>query len=143
MIQICEGNFQECVDLSKRIPEFESPYSIEEYKKRCSGTHLTLIAKIGDKNLGFKIAYDQFNDGTFYSWMGGVLPNFRKQGIASQLADYQENWAKENAYSSIRLKTRKKHKAMIAFSLNRGFVITNEIQKWPDKESRLQMEKAL
>ena len=75
--------------------------------------------------------------------MGGVLPEYRKQGIAEMLADYQENWARENGYTTIRLNTREKHKAMQAFSLKRGFVITEKIAKIPEQESRIWMEKLL
>ena len=82
-------------------------------------------------------------DSSFYSWMGGVLPKFRKQGVAEKLADYQEKWASENGYNSIKLKTRKKHEAMIVFSSKRGFVITKEIPKIPEAETRICMEKKL
>ena len=71
------------------------PYGIEEFERRCSGIHLSLIAEIENQSVGFKIGYDRFKDGSFYSWMGGVLPEFRKKGVASALADFQENWAKK------------------------------------------------
>ena len=142
MIHIREGSLQECVDLSFRIPEFSSPYKIEEYKKRCAGKYLALIAEI-DKPVGFKIGYDRFKNGSFYSWMGGVLPKFRRMGVAYSLANFQEKWADENGFSSIILKTRQKHDEMIAFSLNRGFIITEETQITPDEETRIWMQKSL
>jgi len=143
MIKVRQGTFRECVALSKRIPEFNPPYKIDEYKKRCNDKYLALNAIIDERQVGFKIGYDRFNDGSFYSWMGGVLPEFRRKGIASSLADFQENWALENGFQSISLKTRKKHKGMIAFSLNRGFIITEEIQMGPDEETRIWMKKEL
>ena len=143
MIHIREGLFHECVDLSFKIPEFNSPYKIEEYKKRCAGKYLVLIAEIDNQLVGFKIGYDRFNDGSFYSWMGGVLPKFRRMGVAYSLANFQEKWATKNEFSSILLKTRKKHDEMIAFSLNRGFIITEEIQITPVEETRIWMEKSL
>ena len=143
MIHIREGTFQECVDLSSKIPEFNSPYKIEEYKKRCAGKYLALIAKIDNQSVGFKIGYDRFNDGRFYSWMGGVLPKFRRMGVASSLANFQEKWADENGFSSIILKTRQKHDGMITFSLNRGFIITEETQIIPDEETRFWIQKTL
>ncbi len=82
MIHIREGAFQECVDLSSKIPEFNSPYKIEEYKKRCAGKYLALIAEIDNQPVGFKIGYDRFYNGSFYSWMGGVLPKFRQLDIS-------------------------------------------------------------
>ena len=133
MIHIREGLFHECMDLSSKIPEFNSPYEIEEYKKRCAGKYLALIAEIDNQSIGFKIGYDRFNDGSFYSWMGGVLPKFRRMGVAYSLANFQEKWAAENGFSSILLKTRKKHDEIIAFSLNRGFIITEETHIWMEK----------
>ena len=142
MIHIREGTFHECVDLSSKIPEFNSPYKIDEYKKRCAGKYLALIAEI-DKPVGFKIGYDRFKNGSFYSWMGGVLPKFRRMGVAYSLANFQEKWAAENKFSLILLKTQKKHDGMIAFSLNRGFIITEETQITPDEEPRIWMQKSL
>ena len=143
MIHICEGSFQKCVDLSSKIPEFNSPYRIEEYKKRCAGKYLALIAEIDNQLVGFKIGYDRFKNGSFYSWMGGVLPRFGRMGVAYSLANFQEKWADENGFSSIILKTRQKHDEMIAFSLNRGFIITEETQIILDEETRIWMEKSL
>ena len=143
MIHICEGSFQECVYLSSKIPEFNSPDKIEEYKKRCTGKYLALIAKIDNQSVGFKIGYDRLNDGSFYSWMGGVLPKFRRMGVAYSLANFQEKWAAKNGFISIVLKTRQKHDGMIAFSLNRGFIITEETQIVLDEGTRIWMEKSL
>jgi len=143
LIHICEGSFQECVDLSSKIPEFNSPYKIEEYKKRCAGKYLALIAEIDNQSVGFKIGYDRHNDGSFYGWMGGVLPKFRRMGVAYSLANFQEEWVAENGFSSIILKTRQKHDEMIAFSFNRGFIITEETQITPAEETHIWMKKSL
>tara|TARA_B100000809_G_C14999854_1_gene481155 strand:- start:24 stop:461 length:438 start_codon:yes stop_codon:yes gene_type:complete len=142
-IKIKIDRLEDAVDLAHQIPEFDNPYNIDEYKKRLLSDHLVLTAHIENEIVGFKIGYDRFNDGSFYSWMGGVLPENRNQSIAEILANYQENWAKINGYASIRLKTRKKHEAMLFFSKKRGFVITKEIAKIPKEESRTWMEKQL
>jgi len=142
-INIREGTFQNCVHISERIPEFTSPYGVHEYKKRCNNIHLILIADVENNPVGFKVGYDRFSDESFYSWMGGVLPNFRRMGVAEALAEFQEKWAVENGFKSIKLKTRQKHKAMIQFSLNRGFMIIEKINKEPTEETRIWMEKAL
>lgn len=131
------------MNLAHQIPEFDNSYNINEYKKRLLSDHLVLTAHFENEIVGFKIGYNRFNDGSFYSWMGGVLPENRNQNIAKILADYQENWSKNNGYASIRLKTWKKHEAMLSFSKKRGFVITKEIEKIPKEESRTWMEKQL
>ena len=143
MIQIQSGSFQECIDLSNQIPEFDSPYALDEYEKRCAGAHLSLNAFVDEKPIGFKIGYDRFKDGSFYSWMGGVLPEYRQRGVATSLAEIQEKWAEEMSYNKIKMITRKKHKAIIRFSLHRGFKITGGTSKNPASESRVWMEKSL
>lgn len=143
MITINENHLEDSVYISKQIAEFDLPFEIDEYQIRLKKNHLILTASLHNKTIGFKIGYDRFDDGSFYSWMGGVLLDYQKKGIAKMLADYQEKWAKENGYTSIRLKTRKKYKAMVAFSLKRGFVITNEVPKAPEEESRIWMEKQI
>lgn len=143
MIHIKTGELEQAVYLSKKIPELENPYSIEEYTRRLTSSHLILAAYVDNQPAGFKVGYDRFNNGGFYSWMGGVLPNFRRMGVASALADFQEKWAKKNGYTFITLKTRNKHHAMIELSLKRGFVIVNKILKIPETESRIIMEKKL
>ncbi len=143
MIKIKTGLLRDAVDMSQQIPEFTSPYSGNEFAARLQGNHLILTAYIKGRPAGFKIGYDRFNDGSFYSWIGGVLPEFRRNGAAGALAEHQEMWAKEQGYRSIKLKTRNKHKAMVAFSLKRGFVITGEIPKIPAAETRLWMKKIL
>jgi hypothetical protein len=64
-------------------------------------------------------------------------------GVAYSLANFQEKWAVENGFSSILLKTRQKHDEMIAFSFNRGFIITEETQITPAEETRIWMGKSL
>lgn len=144
MICIREADFELCAALSKQVPEFENPYPVSEYELRCKeNMHLSLIAEIGNEPVGFKIGYDRFMDGSFYSWMGGVLPEFRKKGVAEVLADYQENWAKQRGFSSIKLKTRKKHNRMINLSLKRGFSIIKEEPAENPMETRIWLEKKL
>ena len=143
MILIRPGNFQECIALSRKIPEFDSPYDMTEYEKRCAEGHILLNAFVGQKPAGFKVGYDRFKDGSFYSWMGGVLPQYRKQGVASSLANNQEEWTREKGFSSIRLKTWKRHQAMLKFCIQRGFTIIKKIPKNFDSESRIWLEKQL
>ena len=75
--------------------------------------------------------------------MGGVIPKFRRFGIAELLADKQESWAKSKGYKGIILKTRKKYKAMLRFCKKRGFTIVKTIQKLPDSETRIILKKLL
>ncbi len=143
-IDIRFGELTKAVWVSHHIPEFDYPYPLDEYLKRTEGTRHHIATAYSSEHLaGFKVGYHRDNDGSFYSWMGGVLPEFRRLGIANTLAEAQEEWARKNGYISIRMKTRKKHKGMIRFSKNRGFIKIKTEQKTPDADSRVWMEKQL
>ena len=88
---IVSGDLEGAVGVSKEIPEFDSPYNIDEYENRLDESASILTAELNDQPIGFKVGYDRFKDGSFYSWMGGILPNHRQNGVASALADYQES----------------------------------------------------
>ena len=108
------------------LPEFDPMFEVEYYNSKIKTTdHLILLAFVDGKPAGCKLGYDRFKDGSFYSWLGGVLPEFRSKGIAKKLAQIQEEWVKENGYTSIKFKTLNRHKSMLQFALNNGFSIYN------------------
>ena len=90
---------------------------------------VSLIAYQNEIPVGFKIGY-RYNENTFYSWVGGVLPKYRKQGIAKQLAETQEIVVKEKGYTKLRTKSMNRFKPMLILNLKNGFdivqVYTNE-----------------
>ncbi len=142
--QIKQGNILSVVALSKQIPEFSHPHEADEYKNRLSGVpHLILIAYENESGnaIGFKVGYER--DGYFYSWMGGVLPAFRKFGVAKALADTQESWAKKQGYSSITFKTRNQHKGMLIFALKNGFNIIGFKERESVETNRILLRKEL
>ena len=104
---------------------------------------LILIAEIENTVVGFKAGYEQQHDGSFYSWMGGVLPEFRGKSIARKLADHMEEWAMEKKYSKIKMTTRNKNKAMLIFAISNGFNLTSIDERKPIGENRLFLEKVL
>jgi predicted GNAT superfamily acetyltransferase len=90
---------------------------------------VSIIAYKNEVPVGFKIGY-RYNESIFYSWVGGVLLNHRKEGIAKQLAETQESTAKEKGYSKLRTKSMNRFKPMLILNLKNGFdivqVYTNE-----------------
>jgi predicted GNAT superfamily acetyltransferase len=142
-IIIKETSIKEVHSVSLNIPEFINPHPIEIYKKRLKNTnHLTLGAFDGVIPIGFKVGYG-LNEDTFYSWMGAVLTDYRRQNIAKQLAQAQEKWAKENGYNKIRFKTRNKLRSMILFAIKNDFNIIEVETKEEIGENRIIMEKIL
>jgi ribosomal protein S18 acetylase RimI-like enzyme len=127
-MEVEEETIDQVIAVSKAIPSFEAPPERAEYKKRLPGApHLISVAYEAAKAIGFKVGYQR--SVYFYSWMGGVLPNFRRLGIAKASADYQEEWAKQNNYFSITFKTRNQHNAMLLFALKNEFVIIDFEEK--------------
>ena len=80
-------------------------------------------ASVDGELVGFKVG--RSNDPrTFESWVGGVLPKARKQGIASQLARLQEAWCRANGFQFIQTETAHDNPAMLTVNLKEGFCIT-------------------
>ena len=130
------------MNISQQIQEFENAYSIEEYHERLDDKrNLILIAEFEGKPAGFKIGYEV--EDSFYSWMGGVVPEFRRKKIAAGLADSQEEWCSKIGYKIIRLKTRNKHNKMLLFALSRKYQIVGFEEKDDAMESRILLEKIL
>lgn len=143
-IEIKSGSLEEVVAISKEIPEFENPPEAEAYRKRLAGKRfLILIAYINGHAAGFKVGYDKEHDGSFYSWMGGVLPEYRQVGVARKLANDQEAWAKKEGFTRIRFKTRNKHKAMLLFAINNDFLIISVEPREIQAQYRILLEKKL
>ena len=143
-LHIHEDKLDDAFMVSTNIPEFDDPYEISEYSKRLNSTvHLILTAYDDHNPIAFKIGYHRHSDGSFYTWMGGVLPNYRRKGIANNLADHQEAWAKKKSYNSIKVQTRSKHNAMLTLLINRGFQITNRNEKISNSNTHIWMSKPL
>lgn len=128
----------------ERIPEFPGKASLDFYADRLK--HRLFLALVAEKEgelLGFKVGYQTDTADVFYSWMGGVRPEFRKHGIADALAEFQETWAQEKGFRSVYFKTRNRFPAMISFGLSRGFKVMEVIQKGGVEDYRVVMRKEL
>jgi len=130
--------------LAHAIPELVTPYPADEYHQRMKGKESLILVAFMDSNpAGFKAGYDKYGDGSFYSWMGGVLPEYRRHHVAKALADAQEAWAKQSGYQRIVFKTRNKHKAMLAFAIHNGFSIIGVEERRQIEEYRILLQKLL
>ncbi len=96
----------------------------EEMRERLEHTqdlHLA-IAFDGARAIGYKIGYRE-DPVTFYSWLGGVLPDFRGQGIAGALMEQQHDWCLRRGYQYVRTKTLNQWRAMLLLNIRMGFDI--------------------
>ena len=141
---IKEDCLEDALFISQQIPEFEAIYPISEFDNRLKNVkHLILTAYLKEKPVGFKIGYETESKQNYYSWIGGVLPKYRKFGIAQKLLVYQEQWVKKHGYLRIIVKTRIKHKAMIQLLGKHGYIKIGTIPLHPELETRILYEKKL
>lgn len=103
---------------------FDNPYDQKKISSRLeqSENPLSVLAFDQDKLIAFKIGY-QTDLKTFYSWIGGVLPSYRKQGIAHELMTRQHQWLKEHQYQVVETKTGNEFKGMLILNIKNGFDI--------------------
>ncbi|RYF69527.1 MAG: GNAT family N-acetyltransferase [Cytophagaceae bacterium] len=86
-----------------------------------------IVALDGDRVVGCKIGYDwqpySQSTTTFYSWLGGVDPAYRGQGIASELMRLQHGACILAGYGIIRTHTYNQWHDMLILNLRHGFQI--------------------
>ena len=102
---------------------------------------LSILAFSNEKPVGFKIGY-RYDLSTFYSWIGGVLPTYRQQGIATAMAQKQEAWVRQKDYSKLRTKSMNQYKPMMILNLKNGFDII-QIYTNQSRQTKLVFEKNL
>ncbi len=139
-----EVPLEDALKIDSQIEEFQGKTSKEWYRERLDNNeHLIIVAYLQDEPAGFLIGYDRHKDGSFYCWMAGVPPAYRKRGVLKAMMDYQDSWAKQKGYSMIRIKTRNKHKTMLQYLVKYGFDITGVEPKDDISENRILLEKRI
>jgi predicted GNAT superfamily acetyltransferase len=72
--------------------------------------------------VGFKAGY-ALSERKYYSWLGGVHPDFRRRGIASELMVRQHRWLVQRGYSIVETAANQDNHAMAQANLRHGFSI--------------------
>lgn len=141
--EISKGSIDELLAAQEVVPELYGGRSeIQMIQRLCQAEHLILIARHNKQIAGFKVGYALDNT-TFYSWLGGVAPDFRRKGLARLLAERQETWARIKGYKRVRLKTRNCFAAMLQFAIGSGFQIIEVDPRKIIKQNRIILEKEL
>jgi GNAT superfamily N-acetyltransferase len=119
--KVSKSKVAELSPLIKNILGEWDPKWFHGHLKNHKNFHL-LIAYVDKKAVGFKLGYelDSFN---FYSWLGGVLPEYRDLGIATDLMKAQHEWCRKQGYRKVQTKTVNKYKEMLILNLQNGFEV--------------------
>jgi GNAT superfamily N-acetyltransferase len=116
---------------------FRPARDVESFRRRYLGRHnvLQVVARLGDRPVGFSLGFELKPD-VFFSWFYGVLPECRRQGIASQLMEAVHSWARLNEYESIRFECHNQHRPMLHLGIAVGYDIVG-IRWDPDRNENL------
>lgn len=116
---------------------FRPQRDAESFTRRFRGRYnvLMLVARISERPVGFFLGFE-LKPTVFFSWFYGVLPDCRRQGIASQLMDAVHSWAKQNEYDSIRFECHNQHRPMLHLAIALGYDIVG-IRWDPDRGDNL------
>lgn len=144
MIEIKEVNIEEVLKVHKNVLEFDDlnpkkEYFEDRYKDK---EKIIIVAYYNYIPVGYIIGYDKFQDNeSFYCWMAGVDVNYRRLGILTQLMNYQINWAMENGYHILKIKTRNNRREMLSFLIKNGFYFTDVEKRDNIKDNRINLQK--
>ena len=116
---------------------FRPGRDLDSFQRRYLGRYniLQLIAHVNDRPVGFSLGFE-LKPGVFFSWFYGVLPEYRRQGIASQLMEAVHSWAKLNDYESIRFECHNQHRPMLHLAIALEYDIVG-IRWDPDRGDNL------
>jgi GNAT superfamily N-acetyltransferase len=103
---------------------FRPKREIDFFKRRFTGRYnaLTLLARLNDRPVGFWIGFE-LKPGMFYHWLGAVAPDVRRQGVAKQLQEAQQSWARDHGYEYIRCECLNHQREFIHFAIAVGYDI--------------------
>ena len=98
------------VFIPRRDQDFFSP--------RLTGKNnsLILIANVQERPVGFSIGYE-LRPSTWFNWLLAVLADYRRAGIATQLLEAEQAWARDHNYHLLRIECRNRHRSMLHLAL--------------------------
>lgn len=100
------------------------------------------IAFVENKAVGFKLGYEK-DAWDFYSWLGGVLPDYRGVGLAQELMNTQHRWCEQKGYRTISTKTQNRFQNMLILNLKSGFQIIGTHRSEDSDGLKIMLEKRL
>lgn len=145
-MRIKNASLKKVAEVNSRIPEFntEQFYDEEHFRNCVKGKKkLLLVACLEGKPVGYLVSYDRDSDGSFYAWMGGVDPQYRRRGIMNALINHLETWCLREGYKTLKVKTRNNKREMLHLLVSNHFMFTEVISKENIEENRVLLEKSL
>jgi ribosomal protein S18 acetylase RimI-like enzyme len=143
-IEIKEGEIDIAIKVHLEMHEFSGFYRREEVEDRYEDKEkIILVAYLNGQPVGYMISYDKYRDGSFYCWMTGVEPDFRRKGVLTKMMDYLNDWAIKHNYESIKLKTRNNRREMLNYLIKNEFNMLNVETNPAVEDNKILFEKKL
>ena len=116
---------------------FRPPRDIDAFQRRFRGRYnvLQLLARIKEEPVGFFLGFE-LKPTVYFAWFYGVVPDCRRQGIASQLMEAVHDWARLNDYEAIRFECHNQHRPMLHLAIALEYDIVG-IRWDPDRGDNL------
>lgn len=122
-MEIRSGSFKEILSIHSKIPEMIAIDDTEFFIDRIgSKKYISLVAEVSGALSGYKLGY-WLDSNVFYSWLGGVIPTRRKQGIAKALLDRQEKEVQSAGAKEILVKSMNKYPGMLIMLIANGYKV--------------------
>ncbi|HVV99198.1 MAG TPA: GNAT family N-acetyltransferase [Planctomycetaceae bacterium] len=96
----------------------------EFFRRRFLGRYnpLLIVASLNDRPVGFFTGFE-LKPLVYFAWLYGVLPDCRRQGIASQLMDAMHAWVAEHDYTTVRFECHSQVRPMLHMAIAHGYDI--------------------
>ena len=115
-----DSQFEELAQLSAVV--FPGPAIDHRWRLSRMPDPSLFAAHDGKRLIGFKAGY-AITKHRYYSWLGGVQPAWRQQGIAAQLGHAQHRWLADRGYTTVETASRAENHAMARLNLTLGFSV--------------------
>jgi GNAT superfamily N-acetyltransferase len=130
------------------IPDFGDHPDPDHFRARCAGHDFIMLAawrRVGSADIpaGYVVAYDRYEDGSFYCWMAGTVPTQRGGGVLTALMTMLEDRARARGYTTLRIRTRNRWTAMLRWLIGHSYAITAVDKRAPLADSRVDLIKHL
>lgn len=116
-----DGVIDSVAALSARVFEETDPDPIRWRLTNMPQASLFVMAADG-RWIAFKAGY-ALSEKKYYSWLGGVDPAYRRQGVAAALMQRQHDWLRTQGYELVETATNQNNHAMARVNLEHGFSI--------------------
>jgi GNAT superfamily N-acetyltransferase len=103
---------------------------------------LQMVARRQDRPVGFLVGYES-EPGVLFLWLLGVLPNDRRQGVASQLLEAAESWSRETGYEWLRAECLNPQRAALSLLIARDYDLVGLRWDLEQMENQILFQKAI